>query len=84
MKTPKNRLYCLLAAGCVLAALPAAFANDSATKFKSMDTDGDGRISRAEHAAGARMMFDKMDTNHDGIVTQQEYLDFMSRNGSSY
>jgi len=37
-----------------------------------MDANGDGRISRAEHAAGARKMFDKMDANHDGIVTAAE------------
>ena len=62
----------LFAAGFALVALPAALANDSATMFKSMDTDGDGRVSRAEHAAGAKMMFDKMDANHDGVVTAAE------------
>lgn len=61
----------LLAGGLVLAALPA-FANDADDKFKMMDTNGDGSISRAEHAAGAQTMFGKMDANADGIVTADE------------
>lgn len=37
-----------------------------------MDTNGDGKVSRAEHAAGAKMMFTECDANHDGIVTAAE------------
>lgn len=60
-----------------LAALPCAFAghteeHSADAMFKSMDTDGDGRVSRAEHAAGAKKMFDEMDANHDGSVTAAE------------
>lgn len=40
--------------------------------FKLMDADGDGRISRAEHQAGARKMFTQCDANHDGMVTAAE------------
>jgi Ca2+-binding EF-hand superfamily protein len=40
--------------------------------FQMMDTDRDGKISPAEHAAGSRMMFQKMDANHDGKVTAAE------------
>ena len=40
------------------------------------DTDGDGRVSRAEaEAAGSKKStewFDKLDTNKDGYVTQDE------------
>ena len=52
----------------------AAFAGDMSMdeKFKQMDTDGDGRISAAEHAAGAQKMFAKMDSNHDGGITAAE------------
>ncbi|MDB6165588.1 MAG: hypothetical protein JWQ83_728 [Lacunisphaera sp.] len=67
----------MLACSLALLALPRAFANDldssaADAKFKAMDTDGDGRISRTEHSAGARKMFDAMDANHDGIVTAAE------------
>lgn len=64
----------LLACGLALLALPA-FANDhhdSAAKLKLLDTDGDGRISRAEFLAGKQAKFDKLDTNHDGMVSADE------------
>ena len=41
-------------------------------QFKSMDTDHDDRLSPAEHAAGAKRMFDVMDANKDGKVTSAE------------
>jgi Ca2+-binding EF-hand superfamily protein len=47
-----------------------ASANDD--KMKKMDANNDGRISAAEHAAGARSMFQKMDSNSDGRVTAAE------------
>ena len=51
----------------------AAFAGDmSADKIKKMDTNGDGRLSAAEHEAGARKMFTMMDSNKDGSVTVAE------------
>jgi Ca2+-binding EF-hand superfamily protein len=56
-----------------LCALPAAFAGTDADKhFKMMDANGDGKISRAEHAAGAKQMFNQCDANHDGVVTAAE------------
>jgi Ca2+-binding EF-hand superfamily protein len=69
--TGRNALA--LAAGLALLAAPAAFAGKDADRhFKMMDADGDGRISRAEHAAGARKMFDQSDANRDGVVTAAE------------
>lgn len=44
----------------------------SADKIKEIDTDGDGRISAAEHAAGSQKMFAKMDADGDGKVTSAE------------
>jgi len=41
-----------------------------------MDLDGDGVVTAAEHAAGARALFDHMDTNHDGRVTREEMATF--------
>lgn len=41
-------------------------------QFSAMDTDHDGKVSAAEHAAGAKAMFEKMDANHDGKVTAAE------------
>jgi Ca2+-binding EF-hand superfamily protein len=40
--------------------------------FKTMDTDGDGKVSAAEHTAGATRMFAAMDGNADGKVTAEE------------
>jgi len=57
-----------------LAALPAyaATAAEPQSSFKAMDANGDGRVSRDEHAAGAKRMFDAMDANKDGRVTAAE------------
>lgn len=41
-------------------------------KLKMMDTDGNGQVSGAEHAAGAQKMFTGMDSNKDGFVTAAE------------
>jgi Ca2+-binding EF-hand superfamily protein len=40
--------------------------------IKRLDTDGDGRLSRQEHAAAAQKMFEAMDADHDGKVTAAE------------
>jgi Ca2+-binding EF-hand superfamily protein len=47
-------------------------------KFKDMDTDHDGKISAAEHAAGAAAMFNMLDGNHDGKVTADEMQSHMN------
>lgn len=62
------------AVAAAVALSASAFAGDmsSAEKFKKMDTNGDGKLSAAEHEAGARDMFMKMDTNKDGSVTAAE------------
>jgi Ca2+-binding EF-hand superfamily protein len=51
----------------------AAQANEGGKElFQKMDTDGDGKISRDEHAAGVRRMHEKMDADKDGKVTASE------------
>ncbi|MEO5596582.1 MAG: hypothetical protein ABIQ97_05495 [Lysobacteraceae bacterium] len=40
----------------------------------AMDSNHDGMISAAEHAAYGKMMFDKMDSNHDGMVSKDEMM----------
>ncbi|MDY6949194.1 MAG: hypothetical protein SXG53_26165 [Pseudomonadota bacterium] len=47
----------------------------SAQKISAMDTNNDGKLSAAEHSAGAKQMFSKMDTNSDGTLTAQEMRD---------
>ena len=47
----------------------------AAAWFKKVDTDGDGRISKAEAQANAPRLaahFDKIDTNGDGFLTPDE------------
>jgi Ca2+-binding EF-hand superfamily protein len=79
---PKNRTPLMLTCCLALAVLPAAFAGSDADKhFKMMDANGDGKISRAEHAAGAKEMFLKCDANHDGIVTATEMDASMAAQG---
>jgi pentapeptide MXKDX repeat protein len=57
-----------------LALAGAAFANhhEGDDKFRKMDTNNDGRVTAAEHAAAAQQMFTMMDGNRDGAVTMEE------------
>jgi hypothetical protein len=59
------------AIGLVLA-LGCGLCHASDKEFALMDGDKDGRVTRAEHAEGARKMFDMMDANLDGKVTAAE------------
>lgn len=51
---------------------PKARPMTSAEKIAAIDTDRDGTITAAEHAAGARAMFERMDADRDGKVTAAE------------
>jgi Ca2+-binding EF-hand superfamily protein len=68
----KNATFKSLAASMCLLAAPFALAGDKGDKFQKMDTDGDGRVSRTEHAAGARQMFQVCDADGDGVMTAAE------------
>lgn len=41
--------------------------------IRHMDTDGDGRVSQAEHQAATAGRFQKLDANGDGFVTADEF-----------
>ncbi len=44
--------------------------------FKSADTNGDGKVSRAEYDAHQiTEMFIRFDTNKDSVITEKEFLD---------
>jgi Ca2+-binding EF-hand superfamily protein len=68
----KTKTSLILACALSLVALPAAFADQHAGKnssdamFKAMDSNRDGKVSRAEHAASAQKMFSEADANRDG------------------
>ena len=54
-------------------AAASTFAHDKgADMMAKIDTNHDGNISAAEHAAYAQSMCDKMDANHDGMVSKLE------------
>lgn len=44
----------------------------AAAKIKTIDTDGDGTITAAEHEAGAKKMFEKMDKDQNGKLSAAE------------
>jgi Ca2+-binding EF-hand superfamily protein len=46
----------------------------SADRISKMDRNGDGRLSAAEHAAGAQAMFNAADTNKDGKLSTAERM----------
>ncbi|HET7535529.1 MAG TPA: EF-hand domain-containing protein [Candidatus Didemnitutus sp.] len=71
----------VLASGLALCALPHVFADNnngtrmgetSDPKFREVDANGDGRISRAEYTAYDQQKFSKMDANGDGFVSLDE------------
>lgn len=62
-----------LTAVCAVAFSLSAWAGgEHGDKMAKMDTNGDGKITQAEHSAGAKNMFGKLDTNGDGKVTAAE------------
>lgn len=72
-----NKTSLILAGALALVALPNVFAghpvgHEPYTMFKTMDTDNDGQLTRAEHVAGSKQLFADMDTNRDGQVTAAE------------
>jgi Ca2+-binding EF-hand superfamily protein len=82
MNTGNRRTSIVVVCSLALCALPDSFAGPDADKhFKMMDANGDGKISRAEHAAGAKKMFAECDANHNGIVTAAEMDAAMATKG---
>lgn len=76
MNQTKNKTSLILACGFALAVLPGAFAahtpEHAKAMFKTMDANGDGQISPAEHVTGGKQMFADMDSDRDGFVTAAE------------
>jgi len=68
----RKTLHVCLAAGLASVAFGASANHEGGDMFKMMDTNGDGRISAAEHDAAVTKMFGEMDTNKDGFVTAAE------------
>jgi Ca2+-binding EF-hand superfamily protein len=53
---------------------PGAMATETSAQFDTLDTDRDGRISRAEAASDTKIMFATADKNGDGYLDSTEYL----------
>jgi len=72
-QTKSRMLSGLVVALVIGLAAASTFAHDKgADMMAKMDTNHDGNVSTAEHAAFAQSMFDKMDANHDGMVSKAE------------
>jgi Ca2+-binding EF-hand superfamily protein len=73
MRTLFKSLFVISTAAALAATACAADKPASMEKhFAMMDADKDGKISMAEHEAGAKSMFTLMDANKDGVVTADE------------
>jgi len=73
-------------AGTALAADHDKMHDKAGASFDSLDTNRDGRISRAEASADANIVFAQADANGDGYLDNMEYSDaqkMQSRDPSS-
>ena len=70
MPKPLILIALCFSSAAVLAADPKG--QPALSQFEGMDTNRDGRISAAEHAAAAKKMFRAMDANRDGNVSAAE------------
>lgn len=74
----------LLAAAVATPALANSEHMDAKAKFyfTKMDTDGNGSVSKAEHASFAQTMFDDADTNKDGALSLDELTAYKKKEKS--
>lgn len=68
----KHGFFGLVIAGGFAASSSAWAHKGGDHEFQMMDTDNDGKVTAAEHAAGAKKMFEMMDSDKDGKVTAAE------------
>ncbi|MGQ0620175.1 MAG: RNA polymerase subunit sigma-70 [Panacagrimonas sp.] len=69
--------HSVLAAGAALALVcGVAVAEDQTMKenWKSLDANGDGKVTMTENRANADQAFKKVDADGDGTVSQTEYM----------
>jgi Ca2+-binding EF-hand superfamily protein len=66
--------HTLIAAGALALALTASLsAGEHKDGFKAMDANGDGYVTRSEHQAFTRSVFEKGDADRDGGVSSVEW-----------
>ncbi|MBO9739012.1 EF-hand domain-containing protein [Xanthomonas axonopodis pv. begoniae] len=60
---------------------PSSVVGSYRIDFEAMDTDGDGRISRAEAQANPALAdeFDALDTRHSGYLTREQLAGWLIR-----
>ncbi len=46
----------------------------AARMMQRIDTDGDGKVSLAEHSARGEARFKRLDSNGDGMLSKEEFL----------
>ena len=66
----KKLFTIMMLGGVAFASTAFAHGDDKNNKFKSMDTNNDGQVSSAEHAAGVTKMFSGMDADRDGTRSE--------------
>ncbi|MCY7312862.1 MAG: hypothetical protein LH491_04360 [Pseudoxanthomonas sp.] len=83
MSNTKHSLLTTAVMGGLLLA-GAAGAQQGNDMFSQMDTDGDGRLSAQEHAAGAAALFTRTDANRDGKVANDEMMPMVPHAGPGH
>ncbi len=66
----------ILSIALVMAGVAPAMAQDAALVFTALDTNKDGKISKAEAQKNPAVaqMFDQADKNKDGFLSKEEFM----------
>ena len=85
MKIPRTFTLTAVCIAAVSFASSAYAGEDKDKHFAKMDANGDGRVTRAEHASAAKQMFTDCDANADGRITAAEMDKTMAKmHGDKY
>lgn len=74
-----NKLLCFIVTVAVCASPLAAQERDPLERFKALDQNKDGKVTKAEAGETAWKRYERMDLDGDGNLTQEEFQAYLTR-----